>query len=221
MTANQASAQPTLRIQLIGGFRLLLDATPIRIRSTRLQSLLTCLTLQRHAPISRQQLAFLFWPESTESQARTNLRQLLHHLHQTVPDSEHFLLDDGQSLAWRADATVASDVADFEAALARVANSGNRRMNSQSRQALTQAVDLYQGDLAPDCYDDWIEAERESLRRQYVQALGRLIHLLENERSYAKAIDYARKLTQADPLDEDGWRTLMRLYALDGRRSDA
>ena len=33
----------------------------------------------------REQLAFLLWPESIESQARTNLRQLLHHLRRALP----------------------------------------------------------------------------------------------------------------------------------------
>ena len=46
--------------------------------SARAESLLAYLLLHREAPQPRQRLAFLLWPDSSEPQARTNLRHLLH-----------------------------------------------------------------------------------------------------------------------------------------------
>jgi DNA-binding SARP family transcriptional activator len=47
------------------------------LQSERIQNVLAYLLLNRHAPISRQQLAFAFWPDITDAQARHNLRTLL------------------------------------------------------------------------------------------------------------------------------------------------
>jgi hypothetical protein len=45
--------------------------------------------------------------------------------------------------------------------------------------ALRQAVDRYQGELLPGCYDDRLQAERERLHQAFLAALEKLILLLE------------------------------------------
>jgi DNA-binding SARP family transcriptional activator len=70
---------PVLKVYLLGGFRLLDGEVAVTaINTPRLQALLAYLMLHRHAPHPRAHLAFLFWPDSTEAQARTNLRYLIH-----------------------------------------------------------------------------------------------------------------------------------------------
>ncbi|MCB0128178.1 MAG: hypothetical protein KDE58_38195, partial [Caldilineaceae bacterium] len=60
-------------IQLLGGFQITTDGAALAtFTNTRLQSVLAYIILSRNAPQSRQHLAFLFWPDSTDSQARTN-----------------------------------------------------------------------------------------------------------------------------------------------------
>ena len=69
---------PTLSIRLLGDFHVRYDHQPVTSLNTwRLLSLLAYLVLHRDAPQQRQHLAFLFWPDATEAQARNNLRQLL------------------------------------------------------------------------------------------------------------------------------------------------
>jgi DNA-binding SARP family transcriptional activator len=66
---------------LLGGFRITAgDQGVTSLEHARLQDLLAYLLLQRGRPVSRQQLASLFWPDSPENQARTNLRSLWHRL---------------------------------------------------------------------------------------------------------------------------------------------
>lgn len=76
-----------LRIELLGGFRVTYGGGPLTgVRSGRQRSLLAYLILHRQHPQPRQRLAFLFWPDSEEAQALTNLRRELHHLRRVVPD---------------------------------------------------------------------------------------------------------------------------------------
>src|SRR5204862_85476 len=85
-------------------------------RAARAESLLAYLVLHRDAPQPRQRLAFLLWPDSTEPQARTNLRHLLHTLRRTLPSLVRFLDVTPRALQWRTDAPLWLDVAAFEAA---------------------------------------------------------------------------------------------------------
>ena len=78
--------QPTskLVIRLLGDFALVQDERPLPdLDAPRLQAFLTLLLLRHDAPQLRRHLAFQLWPNSAESQAQTNLRNLLHRLGQT------------------------------------------------------------------------------------------------------------------------------------------
>lgn len=213
---------PTLRIQLLGNFKLAYDDTPMTaVNSPRLQSLLAYLVLHRDAPQARHHLAFLLWPDSSESQARTNLRYLLHQLRRALPKPDQFLQLEGPTLQWRADAPFTLDVADYESALAQADQGEKAAALAQVRLGLERAVALYRGDLLPSCYDDWVLPERERLRQLFIGALERLIALLENQREYPSAIKHAETLLRHDPLNEAAYRDLMRLYALSGDRAGA
>src|SRR5690348_6078283 len=95
---------PTLQIQLLGDFSFIYDDQQVtNLNTMRLQSLFAYLVLHRDVPQHRQHLAFLFWPEATEAQARNNLRQLLHQLRQVLPAVEQFLHVDASMLYWNLD----------------------------------------------------------------------------------------------------------------------
>src|SRR3712207_131677 len=99
---------PTLRIRLLGDLDLRHDGLPLSLlESARAASLLAYLLLHSDAPQPRQRLAFLLWPDSTEQQARTNLRRAL-------PDPDRFLEVTPRTLRWRADAPFWLDVTAFE-----------------------------------------------------------------------------------------------------------
>src|SRR3954453_23908042 len=110
---------PILRIQLLGEFRLFVDEQPLdTINKPRQQALLAYLLLHRYAPQPRQQIAFTFWPDSSESQAYTNLRKLFFQLREVLPEADVFLYANTQSLGWQSDASFSLDVAELEQALA-------------------------------------------------------------------------------------------------------
>jgi DNA-binding SARP family transcriptional activator/predicted ATPase len=209
-----------LRIQLLGGFEITHDGEPVLgLTKSRAQALLAYLLLHRQAPQSREYLAYTFWPDSSESQARTNLRRELHQLRRTLSPTGDFLRSaESQSIQWNPDIPFSLDVAGFEDALAHADHSNNLVTR---RESLQKAAAMYQGDLLPALYDDWILPKREELRQKYIQALEQLIALLASERDYASAIQNAQSLLRYDPLHEAGYRQLMELYALQSDRARA
>lgn len=82
--------------------------------------------------------------------------------------------------------------------------------------ALREATDLYAGHLAEDVSGEWIDAPREALRRDALNALAILIRLVratDDERSLS-LLEHARQL---DPYNEAIYRDIMRTEAHLGR----
>lgn len=210
-----------LTIQLLGHFQMKIGDAPIALHAARARSLLAFLLLQPGAPRPRDQIAYRFWPESTDAQARANLRKLLHQLRKTAPELSHYLAIEPAAVGWRPGAPVASDVGHFEDALAQAETARAAGDSAGQRQSLEHAVEQYSGDLLPECYDDWIQPERERLRQAYGDALDELVHLLEAQSDYRSALHHARQLRRLHPLREGPYRQLMRLYSLSGDRASA
>ena len=224
--ASPPTPAPCLRIHLFGDFKLEASEADVATiaQMPRLQSLLAYLLLHRAAPQSRTHLAYLLWPDSTEQQAHTNLRKALYLLRQILPHADSFLHIGRQHLFWKSSTETAAwtlDVQDFEQALAQAEQAEPIQSLTAMRKALAQAVDLYRGDLLLSCYDEWLLPERDRLRQAFFKALKQLIVLLEQERNDEAAISAALRLLRHDPLHEETYRHLMRLYAVHGDRASA
>ena len=207
---------------MFGNLQITSDRAPIpAIHSNRLQSLLAFLALRCDVPQSREQLAAVLWPESGEGQARTNLRQLLHHLRRALPPGCNLLEADNRTVLWRRDAGCFIDAAAFDQAVARVAAASQSGDTLAERAALEEAARLYQDDLLTGLYDEWVEPKREEYRQRFAQVLSRLTRLLEERRDYAAAIPYAERLVTHDPLSETHHQMLIRLHAANGDRASA
>ncbi len=214
--------EPSIHIRLLGDFSLIYaDQQVTSLNTMRVQSLLAYLVLHQDVSQQRQHLAFLFWPDTTEAQARNNLRQLLHQLRQVFPSVERFLSADTHTLHWHPVTPFHLDVAEFEQALT-LADMASRQNDQHAQQAaLEQADSLYRGELLPGCYDEWILPERERLRQRHRQALEQLLRLVEVQGDTVTAIHYAQRFLGFDPLSEDLYRRLMRLFALNNDRASA
>jgi len=206
---------PVLRVELLGGFRVLTDGrSAARLPSARQQQLIAFLVLHaRSAPIQRQRIAGSLWPESSDAQALTNLRRELHHLREGWPKLDALVDAGSRTLAWCGEIGAIVDLVAFEAAA--------DRGLAGDRAALQDAARLYKGDVLPDCAGEWIDADRERLRQRATKVLARLVGLLEQDRAFGDAIEHAQQLIRLDPLDEEAWCALMRCHARRGERPTA
>jgi DNA-binding SARP family transcriptional activator len=205
----------SLRIELLGGFRLVTDGrSPIRSPSARQQQLVTFLVLNGgRGATQRQRVSGALWPDSSDVQALTNLRRELHHLREAWPAVEACIAGASRTLAWRDDAAAVVDIVAFEA-------TADRGLQGD-RAALQEAAALYKGDLLPDCTAEWIEGDRERLRQRARVVLTRLVAQLEQDRAFGEAIAHAEHLLRIEPLDEEAWCALMRCHARRGERATA
>jgi DNA-binding SARP family transcriptional activator len=202
--------RPLTRIELLGGFRILRDGVPFAaVPTPRQQEIIAYLILDAGSVLPRQRVAGSLWPESTDQQALTNLRRELHHLRENWPDVSRLLDARPRTLAWRGEA----DITEFDAA--------PKVAGMPDRASLEAVAQLYKGDLLPDCAAEWIENDRERLRRRAVSALAHLVDLLEKDGAFVDAIARGEQLIRLDPLREEAWCALMRCHARRGERAAA
>ena len=144
----------------------------------------------------------MLWPASRESQARTNLRQLLHNLKRALPPECNSLVIDSFHGAVAAATLPASvDTVDFQAAIAAANAARAEKDRAREIQSLSTAAQLYEDDLLPALYDDWLTPVREDYRRLLADALQRLAMLFEEQEEYAAAIPWADRLVALDSLE--------------------
>src|SRR3972149_6705697 len=107
------------------------------------------------------------------------------------------------------------------------AQRGGGRGDGGTPEALDQAVALYHGDFldgfdvkeAP--FEEWLVSERERLRELALEALAKLLAHETQAGLTEQGIQTAVRLLALDPLQEAVHRSLMRLYARQGRRGAA
>ena len=139
-----------LQVRLLGQFDVQRDGAPILIPSRLAQSLLAYLLLTAGTAHRREKLAGLLWPDTTDENARRNLRQELWRLRKAIESSApgrgvpHFLLVDEITIAFDPRSDYWLDVS----ALAK------SDVAAASSQDLIDALSLYRGELLPGFYDE-------------------------------------------------------------------
>lgn len=194
------SASSALRVSLFGLPVVECNHQPILFPTRKSKSLFAFLLLHPESH-PREQLAAMFWGESTDEQALHSLRTALTALHKALGD---IFFADRETVRLNADCALSVDVREFENAVT---------------ENPARAVELYQGELLAEFYDDWILRERERLRALYLDALLRLVQTHRAKGDYAEAIVLAQRVLASDPANEVAHQHLMFCYLASGDRS--
>ncbi len=203
----------TLRVHLFGPLQATWRGQPLpALRRPRLQALWAyLLLLHRYRPARRDQLAFSFWPDSPEDEARAHLRRHLYLLRRWLPPVPNggWFTAQMEEIYLNPQAELWVDVWAFEDGL------------TQGEAELKAAVELVSADLLPDLSESWLVLERERLRRSYARALARLVMFSQARGDWPAAIHWAHRLVLHDPLNEEIHRLLIALYYASGNRPAA
>jgi DNA-binding SARP family transcriptional activator/TolB-like protein len=205
-----------LRLRTLG--RLELDGAPAPTARALLQGpkrlgLLAYLACAQPAGLKRRDtLLALFWPELDDSRARHALRNTLHSLRSTL--GADLFSSAGAEAVGIPDGMLTCDAAEFERALA--------------EDRLEDAVALYEGDFlagffVPDSheFEEWMEGERQRLRRAHHQALERLAEAAGERQDWTQAVEWWRQVAEVQPQNGRLTRRLMEAMVAGGDRAGA
>ena len=181
----------------------------------------------------REELAVLFYTDSSEKRASQNLRQTLKRLRQTIEDdddSRTYLLGTIQTLQFNSASHYWLDVSEFEAIITATQQHRHRRLEA-CRDCIAQlahAVKLYRGEFLEGIgrrddnpFVDWLETIRHNLQRQVVNALHALARHYLARRQFAETEQVTTRLLHLDALDEEALRLQMHTWVLRGERNQA
>lgn len=216
------------RIWLFGSLSIATDeqggeATAI---AGRCASLLAYLALGHGRYFSRSELLGSLWPEHSSSSTAGSFNTALWRLRRLIerPPLKHgdlIVCDRRGAIGLNGPAGVWLDVDEFERLIAPGLAKAPELLSDTDIDGLRQGVRLYKSDILLDITEDWALREREKHRRNYLNALGRLMQLATIRRDYANGIRHAQAILDSDALREDVHRQLMQLFMLSGQRAQA
>ncbi|QIG47585.1 tetratricopeptide repeat protein [Nordella sp. HKS 07] len=205
-----------IRIRLLGPISITSDGGPIAIPSKKARALIGYLVLREGTAIARTSLTGMLWGERSEDQARASLRQTLSELRGALEDTaQHLIIATKETLAW-VPGSAWIDAKVLEAAA-----------TSKDDGALREAAELVVGDLMEGLsvgeasFEQWLVTERERFRLLACTVYAQLVERTEHSGKLEEALFFGLKLLSLDPLQEHVHRTLMRLYAAQGRHDAA
>ncbi|MFE3292663.1 ATP-binding protein [Rhodococcus sp. NPDC059234] len=210
-----------LHVSLLGEQAITDDATGTEpVRSPRTLALLAYLAVHAGAPQARPRLAAVFWPDSADGQALTNLRRELHHLRRVLGDDDALLVSP-QDLCWQDSPTCLVDVRTFdsERIAAFAAEAGGDE--AAALEHADRALAAYRGPLLPGLYEDWVLDLRTDLEQRCVDLCDLVCRHRRRRGDGVAATTAIRRRIALRPLEESGYRTLMDLQADLGDRGGA
>ncbi|MEX0733757.1 MAG: BTAD domain-containing putative transcriptional regulator [Steroidobacteraceae bacterium] len=206
-----------LRLRLLGSFELRGPRDrPLKIPARKTRALLAFLALQKGAQQSRERLAALLWEDADAELARSSLRQALTALRRALPEKQRALLEaDAQQVALNP-AQLQVDVLRLRALLAE-----STLVSLKAARALAAETLLEGFDARSNAFEQWVAAERRSLRRELAAAAARLAGLCREAADADGEIDALNWLLALEPLHEGAHRELMETFARSGRYTEA
>ncbi|MGD8731687.1 MAG: BTAD domain-containing putative transcriptional regulator, partial [Anaerolineales bacterium] len=199
----------TLKIYLLGQFRLQSDDEPIELPSRPAQSLLAYLVMNAGIPHRREKLAGLLWPDSAEENARGYLRQALWRIRKSLDENDlqadSYLETDKINITFKTEADYWLDTRELL-----------RDTHNLSLEEIGSILKLYHGELLPGFYDEWVSSERERLQASFHQKIDRFVDELTLEQRWDLVREWAETWIRLAPVPEAAFRALMSAYAASG-----
>ena len=201
---------PTYRLETFGKLALT-GATSAGVSHQRRRlALLALLAAAGKSGLSRDQLIGYLWPESSSTNGRHSLEQLLHGMRRGLGES---VFTGTNPVALNFD-VITSDVGEFE--------------DSIERGSLADAVAVVSGPFlqgfyledAPE-FERWASIERSRLSHRYEEILGKLAAEAESAGDYAGLLRWRRRLVEVDPVGSRPALALMRALVASGDRTAA
>lgn len=207
-TRERRPGRPPVRIETMGGFRVLVDgrAVPAGAWGSR-QARVVCkrLAVAVDRPVPRDELSDLLWPDEPDDARRSaRLSVVLSNVRRVLGGG---LVADRDAVRLDLDA-VDLDLVPVRDALA-----------AGDDEALVRA---HAGTVLPeDAYDDWAIAVRDRVSSAVASALRRLAAAAAAAERWDAVVDHARAGLDLDPYDEPAHELLVQALVAAGRRGEA
>lgn len=215
-----------LNIYLFGEPRIYFNQRPaFRFPTQKSLELMAYAALSAGNRISRERIATSLRDEVSDTQSRKALSTDLWRIRQLFADvgidSTDYFHADRNTLGFRKEAPVYVDVNRFDQTAEKALKLGSDGLTPEIAAELKSALSLYQDDLLPVVDCEWCLILREKLRARYSACLDLLLSYELEQNTWPRALVWAERLVELDPLLEHGHRAAMQCHFLMGNRGAA
>jgi predicted ATPase/DNA-binding SARP family transcriptional activator len=201
-----------LDVRLLGQFDVQHDGMRLTIPTRNAQTLFAYLILNAGKMNRREKLAGMLWPDSSEDNARSNLRHELWRLRKALqPGGASYFQIDDLAIAFNPHSPYTLDVQRLESA----------PLDGNTADGLIQALSDYHGQLLPGFYEDWILSERDRLHALFESRISRLLDMLQTEGRWEEVLHWSTRWIALEQWSEPAYRALITAYANTGDISRA
>jgi ATP/maltotriose-dependent transcriptional regulator MalT/DNA-binding SARP family transcriptional activator len=227
LRAIAAPPRDPVRIQALGGFRVLRAGEPVPAeewQSRKARDLLKVLVARRGRAVPREALMEALWPDEDPARLSNRLSVALSTVRTVLdPDRRHpgdrFVTADKHVVAL---AHVPVDVEEFLAAAAAGLDRYARDERAEALSLLTAAEAAFTGDfLEDDPYEDWAVSLREEARAAYLAVARTLARAAAEAAEHDQAVRYHLRVLERDAYDEEAHLGLVGTLVAAGRHGEA
>ena len=231
MDIDDAPQSPRIltRLALLGDVAVGVGAHRQELAGSQPRLVLSYLTLERHRPVTRDELAEVLWPEDLPGHWSGAIRGL-------ITQVRRFLADTGAGAAANPGAglryangsyhlALADHIeVDVELACQSMAHAEQRMAGPDLRQALepaTVAAELLRCPLLAGDHSPWLDEQRRHLQFQRIRALHVRSIALSARGDAAASIEASEEAVAVDPLDEASHQALIAAHLAAGSAAGA
>lgn len=209
----------SLTFNTLGGFELYRGCTEVKEKKwkrSKSKKLLYIFLINYDNKLSRERLYNYLWPDKIDKAAKQNFYVVLGSLNKILepdkgPQQETCFIESKNSyygLTRRF--TYFYDVAQFEEFIFRGKNTGNKNIRINY---YLEAIEIYKGNFMPEVSGlDWIDKERERLRKLFVEVALEVIEYYYQKGEYQFCIKIADKIQTVDPYFDESYLYKMKSY---------
>ncbi len=209
-----------LTLRFLGAPQALYQGQPLKFRSRKVLALLIYLVVEGKQH-ERDKLANLLWPESSQPQGRTALRNTLARLRRSLAVAGDFIVTEGSRVGFDFHQSFDLDVQAVDAAASTLSS-------DISLDTLKTTLKQVQGEFlagfslpdAPD-FEIWMTRQREWCYRRGEALFAAVVQKQLVLGSFSDAAEIATQWTRYAPLTEIAYYHLVEAYALAGDRTAA
>lgn len=217
-----------LKVNTFGNLDIFLDNKSIKENlSYKGIALLAYLAVNKGKSFNRDKLAYMFWDSSSSNAARYNLRYTLWSLRKAIKDNKNetkFIISHKDDCQLNPNSHISVDVLELEELIDGIEKSNDKEYLS----SLERIKNIYKGEFLEGFYvkgciefNDWFFYERERIQRRYFQSLNKLSAIYKAQEKYFKSIEVYEEMLKINPLQEQLYVELMKIYFKLGHRKSA
>jgi DNA-binding SARP family transcriptional activator len=207
----ESGDRPALRVDLLGGFRLLAGEEQVPV-SGGSERLLSFIALCGQA-VPRTLMAGTLWPDRPERRAYASLRSALARLEGVGRQ----ILDIGVTEV-RLNPAAGVDIDEARSLARRILDPGTP---TPDEDLCAATVETLSAGLLPGWYDDWVVHEAEDWHQLRLHALEALADDFSRTGRFADAVAAAGAAVRAEPLRESAHAALIRAHLAEGNQAEA